>query len=175
VRRLAILATAGLVDAGCGRDSGDGTPEASVTTTQSSTTMPKRAAGEQFGYIRRVSTAGRSATLAFDEAEFLTGDEAQHAAVEDGALSPGEPVSNDYYIRNPDKSTRTLPIATDAEITARRCPLCRNGQPGNVDDFLGSFMNKGQTYADPYRGAESLYWLTIEDGTVVAIDEQYVP
>ena len=90
-------------------------------------------------------------------------------------MPPGEAVPNDYYIRNPDKSTRTLLVATDAEITARRCGLCRHGQPGNVDDFLGSFMKKGQTYADPYRGAESLYWLTIEDGTVVAIDEQYVP
>jgi hypothetical protein len=175
VRRLAILATAVLILAGCGSDSGDSTPEASGATTQSGTTTQKHAAGEQFGYIRSVSAAGPAATLAFDEAEFLTGDEAQRAAVEDGALPPGEPVSNDYYIRNPDKSTRTLPIATDAEITARRCPLCRNGQPGNVEDFLGSFMRKGRTYADPYRGAESLYWLTIEDGTVVAIDEQYVP
>ena len=175
MRRLAILATAVLVLAGCGSDSGDGTPEASGTTTQSSTTTQKQAAGEQFGYIRSVSTAGPAATLAFDEAEFLTGDEAQRAAVEDGALPPGEAVPNDYYIRNPDKSTRTLLVATDAEITARRCGLCRHGQPGNVDDFLGSFMKKGQTYADPYRGAESLYWLTIEDGTVVAIDEQYVP
>ena len=175
MRRLAILATAVLVLAGCGSDSRDGTPEAAGTTTQSGTTTQKQAAGEQFGYIRSVSTAGPAATLAFDEAEFLTGDEAQRAAVEDGALPPGEPVSNDYYIRNPDKSTRTLLVATDAEITARRCPLCRNGRPGNVDDFLGSFMKKGQTYADPYRGAESLYWLTIEDGVVVAIDEQYVP
>jgi hypothetical protein len=32
-----------------------------------------------------------------------------------------------------------------------------------------------KTYADPYRGFRSLYWVTIEDGTVVAIDEQYVP
>ena len=36
-------------------------------------------------------------------------------------------------------------------------------------------MKTGQTYADPYRGRESQYWLTIEDGAVVAIDEQYVP
>ena len=35
--------------------------------------------------------------------------------------------------------------------------------------------SRERTYADPYRGAKSQYWLTIEDGTVVAIDEQYVP
>ena len=176
MRRLAILATAVLLLAGCGSDSGDSTPEASGTTTQSSTTTQKQAAGEQFGYIRSVSTAGPAATLAFDEAELLTGDQAQRAAVEDGALPPGEPVSNDYYIRNPDKSTETLRIASDAKITARRCHLCRAGQDGNLEDFLAAFMEPGEmTYAQPYRGADSQYWLTIEDGTVVAIDEQYVP
>jgi hypothetical protein len=175
VRRLAILASAVAVLAGCGGDSDDGAPEASGTTTTQATTTTRSASNEQFGYIRSVSTAGPAATLAFDEAEFLTGDEAQRAAEEDGVVPPGEPVPNDYYIRNPDKSTRTLPIANDAEITARRCSLCRDGQPGNVEDFLASFMRTDQTYADPYRGAKGLYWLAIEDGTVVAIDEQYVP
>jgi hypothetical protein len=175
VRRLAILASAVLVLAGCGSDSEDGTPEASGTTTSQTTSTTKTSSKDQFGYIRSVSTAGPAATLAFDEAEFLTGDEAQRAAEEDGAVPPGEPVPNDYYIRNPGRSTETLKIATDAEITARRCPLCRDGRPGNLDEFLAAFVKKGQTYADPYRGAKSLYWLTIEDGTVVAIDEQYVP
>jgi hypothetical protein len=172
VRRLAILATAVLVLAGCGSDEES---SAGGTSGTSGTTTNAQPGGEQFGYIRSVSTAGPAATLAFDEAEFLTGDEAQRAAEEDGAVPPGEPVPNDYYIRNPDKTTQTLPIATDAKITARRCSLCRKGQPGNLEDFLASFMKTGQTYADPYRGAESQYWLTIEDGTVVAIDEQYVP
>jgi hypothetical protein len=36
-------------------------------------------------------------------------------------------------------------------------------------------MKRRQTYADPYRGKYALYWLTIEDGEVNAIDEQYVP
>ena len=172
MRRLAIPAAAVLVLAGCGGGE-ESSPETSGTTT--GTTTQAQAAGEQFGYIRSVSTAGPAATLAFDEAEFLTGDEAQRAAEEDGVVQPGEPVPNDYYIRNPDKTTETLPIATDAKITARRCSLCRKGQPGDLEDFLASFMKTGQTYADPYRGAKSLYWLTIEDGTVVAIDEQYLP
>jgi hypothetical protein len=168
VARLALIASAVLVVAGCGGDGG-GSAEAPDITT------PTRPAAEQFGYIRSVSTAGPTATLAFDEAEFLTGNEAQRAAEEDRAVPPGEPVPNDYYVRNPDKATKTLRVAADAEITARRCSLCRKGQPGNLDDFLASFMKTGQTYADPYRGAESQYWLKIEDGTVVAIDEQYVP
>jgi hypothetical protein len=130
---------------------------------------------EHFGYIRSVSTAGPAATLAFDEAQLLTGKEAQKAAAEDGAVPSGETVPNDYYIRNPDKTTRTLRISDDAEITAKRCDLCRGGKPGELDPFLASFTKSGQTYADPYRGKESLYWLTIKDGQVVAIDEQYVP
>jgi hypothetical protein len=167
VGRLAYLACAVLVLAGCG-GKGGGSPEASGTSTQPP-------AAEHFGYIRSVSTAGPTATLAFDEAEWLTGEEAQRAAEEDGAVPPGEPVPNDYYVRNPDKATETLPVAADADITARRCELCRKGKPGNVADFLAAFMKTGQTYADPYRGADSQYWLTIEDGTVVAIDEQYTP
>jgi hypothetical protein len=176
VARVASLAVFFLVLAGCGGGEEDGSPEASgTTTTTQATTTTRSTPNEQFGYIRSVSTAGPSATLAFDEADFLTGEEAERAAEEDGVIKPGEPVPNDYYIRNPDKSTQTLPIATDAKITARRCSLCRNGKPGNLEDFLASFMKTGQTYADPYRGAEAQYWLTIEDGTVVAIDEQYVP
>ena len=66
-------------------------------------------------------------------------------------------------------------IANDAEITAKRCQPCRNGQPGRLGPFLASFMKGRQTYADPYRGKYSLYWLTIENGEVVAVDEQYVP
>jgi ABC-type glycerol-3-phosphate transport system substrate-binding protein len=172
VRRLAILATSVFVLAGCGGED-ESSPATSGTTT--GTTTQARPAAEQFGYIRSVSTAGPAATLAFDDAEFLTGEEAQRAAEEDGEIPPGEPIPNDYYIRNPDKTTQTLPVATDAKITARRCPLCRKGRPGDLEDFLGSFMKTGQTFADPYRGAESQYWLTIEDGAVVAIDEQYLP
>jgi hypothetical protein len=173
VRTALVAAALLLVTTSCGggeQDEASETPEPTQTSTTTQATP-----GEHFGYIRAVSTAGPVATLAFDEAEFLTGKEAQRAAEEDGVVAPGEAVPNDYYIRNPDHATQTYPIANDAQITAKRCSLCRGGKPGALGPFLASFMKGGQTFADPYRGRHSLYWLTIEDGRVTAIDEQYVP
>jgi hypothetical protein len=174
-RALLVSTALVLLAAGCG-GGGDEKAAAEPSQTQTSTTPPPAATrAEHFGYIRSVSTTGPVATLAFDEAEFLTGDAAQKAAEADGAVPPGEPVPNDYYIRNPDKTTRTLRIANDAKITAKRCSLCRDGKPGELGPFLASFSKGHQTFAAPYRGKYSLYWLTIDDGQVVAIDEQYVP
>ena len=170
-----LLLSLALVAAGCG---GGGADKAATEPTQTSTQpapTPGPSAAEQFGYIRSVSTAGPAATLAFDEAQFLTGDAAQKAAEEDGVVAPGETIPNDYYIRNRDQTTQTLRIANDARITAKRCPLCRHGRDGQLEPFLASFMKGRQTFADPYRGKYSLYWLTIKDGEVAAIDEQYVP
>jgi hypothetical protein len=172
-----LLLSLALVTAGCGSGGGgEAAPEPTPTKTSTQPApAPRPTPAEHFGYIRSVSTAGPAATLAFDEAEFLTGKKAQRAAEADGAVEPGEAVPNDYYIRNPDKETRTLRIANDAKITARRCSLCRDGRPGELGPFLAAFMKGRQTFADPYRGKYSQYWFTIRDGVVIAIDEQYVP
>jgi hypothetical protein len=169
-----LLLSLALVAAGCGGGSDkESVPE--PATTQATTTTTKSMPAKQFGYIRSVSTAGPAATLAFDDAQFLTGKEAQQAAEEDGAVEPGESVPNDYYIRNPDKSTRTLRLANQATVTSVRCSPCREGVHGKLGPFLASFMAPRQGYGAPYRGKYGLYWLTIEDGEVVAIREQYVP
>ena len=175
----ALLLSLALLGAGCGGGGDEqAAPEPTQTQVQTSTQPappPGPSSAEHFGYIRSVSTAGPAATLAFDEAQFLTGDAAQKAAEEDGAVEAGESVPNDYYVRNPDKTTRTLRIANDAKITAKRCQLCRHGRDGQLGAFLASFMKQDRTYATPYRGKYSQYWLTIEHDEVVAVDEQYVP
>jgi hypothetical protein len=161
------LALALLALAACGGDSGSEPAAEPSTEIQTA---------ERFGYIRSVDTSTEPATLEFDEAEWLTGEAAQEAAEADGAIEAGSPVPNDYYVRNPDESTRTLEIAPDAAVTAIRCQLCREGKPGTLEDFLAAFsVAKPTTYADDYRGAKSQYWLSIEDERVLAIDEQYVP
>jgi hypothetical protein len=172
--RISLVAAAFvLASASCGGGS-ESAGQAPTTSTPTGTTTKARPA-ERFGYIRSVSTAGPAVTLAFDEAEFLTGDAAQKAAEEDGFVKPGESVPNDYYIRNPDKTARTLRLANDAKITHFQCSPCRDGLPGKLGPFLAAFVTGRRNLNDPYRGKYSQYWLTIRDGEVVAIDEQYVP
>jgi len=130
-----------------------------------------------FGYVKSVDASTTPATIQIDVAEFLSGEEANAAAEEDGAIAKGEGVPNDYYIRNEEKDVVTLDVAGDVRVTHVQCPdSCAEGIPGQFDAFAASFDNAGEkTLADEYRGAQSQYWLTVLGGQVVAIDEQYLP
>lgn len=133
--------------------------------------------GRWFGYIRAVDPSASPQTISFDVAEFLVGDEAQRAAEAEGAVSPGEPVSNDYYVRNPEKTVRTLSLMPNASVSVVRCPnSCSEGHKGLLADLLASFDDPlPRTLGDDYRGSDSQYWVTLGGGRVVSIDEQYVP
>jgi hypothetical protein len=143
--------------------------------------------GRYFGYVRSVDDKSQPPTISFDVAVFFFGKSAQNAAEKDGAVSPGEPVSNDHYERNPDTRANALSIANDASVTAAvpvsrlipyrevqaRCrPGCPEGTvPVSLAEFFASFEKKryGMTAAgDPV-------WVTIRDGLAVRIDEQYFP
>ncbi len=164
--KACVIAVVASLLVGCGGDDRELGADSPPPVLETST---------HFGFIRSVDTSIDPVTIEFDEAEWLTGEAAQKAAVEDGELEPGQPVANDYYIRNPDKSTRPWELAPDAKVTATRCQLCRGGKPGKLEDFLASFSKRRQTYADDYRGAESQYWIVVEEQLVVSIDEQYRP
>ena len=148
-------------------------------------TKPSLPDGRHFGYVRKVDTQTSPATIDFDVARFLVGAAAQRAARQDGIPAPGEPLSNDYYIRNQDQRTRALVVAADARVTAALPvtvlsvlppPPCRIGasSPGcqgfrvTVADFLAAFAASG-------RGNQGRYWVTVRSDRVIAIREQYVP
>jgi len=84
VRTVLAAAALVLVSASCG--GGGGAEESNTPEPTQSATTTAAPAGEHFGYIRSVSAAGPTTTLAFDEAEFLKGKEAQQAAEEDGVV-----------------------------------------------------------------------------------------
>jgi hypothetical protein len=127
-----------------------------------------------FGFIQDVDAEAR--TIRFDPAEWLTGDEARQAAVADGKGQPGEPVPDDYYIRNPDRRLLVLRVAPDARIRGatpvtflRSRPPCTSctAFPVSVAQFFAAF--------GPHGAAQGAYWVTTRGRRVVAIEEQYRP
>jgi hypothetical protein len=165
IRWLALLVFA-LLAAGCAIphvmvDQGGGDPEG-----------PR-----EFGFIPKVDAS--AGTISFDRADWLTGAEANRAAEKDGVVAPGEGVPNDYYIRNPDKRARVLPVDPAVVIQAStpvthlqvgnrpECESCTSF-PVGLEDFFAAWTGEG-------RGASGKYWVTITGGRVVAIEEQYTP
>jgi hypothetical protein len=155
------------------------TTTAATTTTQATTTTFDTNAlasgsgctpgtdelpdGEWFGYVDSASAE----VLEFDLACWFSGDAAALAAAEDGEESPPP---NDYYIRNVNPDLREVPVAADAEVMW----LPNIGGPD-----LESITYADWIAARYAPGTEDEYkpgvWLTIADGDIVEIEEQYVP
>jgi hypothetical protein len=113
-------------------------------------------------------------TLVFDLEQFFSGDAANQAALEDGVIGPDESVPNDYYIRNVNPKLRTVPISSDLQIVLIKWSnCCDHTFSPNLATFAQSFPGPGPTH--DFRGPSSPYWLTVENGVIVKIEEQYLP
>ena len=133
--------------------------------------------GRHFGYVRSVDTSASPPTIAVDTAAFLTGDEADRAAVKAGTVTEGEEAPNDYFVRNEHSLVIEMPVADGVRVRRIQCaPECADDLPGTFEGFAAAFEAGGTpSLADEYRGAASQYWITVEGGEVVAIEEQYLP
>lgn len=127
--------------------------------------------GKHFGYIRSVSADDPN--IVIDIAEFLSGKKAQEAAEKAGAVEEGEPVPNDYYISNVNPQLRRLTLQPAATIQIL------NFDTGNlameeVDlrTFARIFQHPKESEAGHLRSG---YWVTIVNGEIVGVEEQYVP
>jgi len=147
-----------------------------------------------FGFVTEVAADGSSLTIDF--AEFLTGEEANEAAVAAGDIAPGEFVDNDYYIRNENPMLRTFPVAPDVDLqvigfflegdtgqgldgialTRREwAKMFIAAQQCMVDGFPEGCAELGGEGWIWYGGGLLPYWVLVEDGVILAIDEQYLP
>lgn len=129
--------------------------------------------GRHFGFVRSVDVAGR--TIAFDPASWLSGEEADRAYQEATGMTGGVP--NDYYIVNDDLTPQTLSLSPDLRLRLldwSRC--CDTFFDGELAIFADA-VNTGGSVADGdrlYQGT-SLWWVTVADGVVTEIEEQYTP
>ena len=128
--------------------------------------------GEHFGFVEEVDASG--GTLVLDLAYFLTGEAANEAAAERGDEVP---VPNDYYIVNDNDRLRTLTLADDLELALLDWNNCCDERfEGDLEAFAQA-IDEGMIEAEGlvYNGTFSPYWLTVENGEVVRVEEQYLP
>jgi hypothetical protein len=149
-------------------DAGGGAATSAPPTSPSG--EPVLEDGRHPAYLTDIDTAAR--TVEFDLIQFLTGDEATAAYIEDRPDDPGGP-PNDYYIVNDNPRLRRLSVAENVQVT--------------VLDWEGGFKPQVIAFADlPAQLAADLvpdddriwpspFWLTVNDDTVTAIEEQYIP
>ena len=116
--------------------------------------------GEWYGYIADLDAA----EIEFDLACWFTGDAAVAAASEDGAESPPP---NDYYVRNVNETLRRLAVAGAATVEY----LANGGDPNSV----ATTSYAGWHVEWEIDGFSPGYWLTVENGEVTEVVQQYVP
>jgi hypothetical protein len=122
-------------------------------------------------YLTDIDTAAR--TVEFDLIQFLTGDEATAAYVEDHPDDPGGP-PNDYYIVNDNPRLRRLPVAENVQVTVLDW---EGGFKPQVIAFgdLPAQLAADDLVPDDDRIWPNPFWLTVNDDTIIAIEEQYIP
>jgi hypothetical protein len=182
-----VLLIAGLAAAGCGKSQPDqngtaaGQPPAATappTTARPSTSAPATtdrgatsepavlADGRHPVYLKTVDPDRRKITV--DVIQFYFGDDAAIQAAKDHKESPPP---NDYYIRNVSPRLRTLPVRSEATITVNTLAA---GYTGSATKTVQVQLDRLEIMLD-VRGSSPPFWITVRNGQVTRIAEQYLP
>jgi hypothetical protein len=171
-----VLALAALVLAatGCG-DTKTVTETVTVPATAKSGAAPPSERVEYGHIVSLAQEAGRY-LMRFDPAWLLSGEAANTAAAEDGAVPPGEPVPNDNYVVEEGHRELTYVVADDAEVTV----LTKDGDPAQLGATLITVAElaeivNGTSSIELYEPLDTGVWITVDIDIVRAIYQQYKP
>lgn len=115
--------------------------------------------GEHFGFASTPQVNDTTATMNLDLAQLLTGDEAVAAAEADGVEEVG-----DFYIRNLVETEIEVQLAPRAPVFVIPADDCCDPVEVDVPTFAADYVDR----VVPVR-------ITVEDGIVVRLEEQYLP
>ncbi len=144
----------------------------------SSTPVPPSRKVRQFCYIKQAKENLGKFYLVVDYAQFLTGAEAARAAAAHGDESPPP---NDFYIVNDNPRLRTH------EVDQRKVKVLlvtkgdgtQNTSGGGVIPYEIDFEMWFDWFIGMSGGTDIIrdvpYWITLDGGKVVKIEEQYLP
>lgn len=114
---------------------------------------------KKLAFIKGMSAEEGSVYLDLDEVEWLSGEDAENAAREDGVKEP-ESLPNDFYIRNASDEIERVKLEADVSIAEL------NGARHQSVDYT-AFI--GEELMD------RLFHFTYVEGKVVLLEEQYRP
>jgi hypothetical protein len=168
MRRLLCLEAVLVLAAGCG-----GTKTVTHTVTVDSAAKQGLGAPSEhveFGYIKSLERKGAGYELTFDPAWFLSGETANKAAAEDGAVPPGEPVPNDNYVVDEGHRLLTYKVSPDAKVSV--LVDSPDGEPITVEELAQVVDGKHKPLWEPI---ETGFWIRTRNDTVRSLDQQYRP
>jgi hypothetical protein len=157
--------------AGCGSTK-------TVTTTVTVSNTAKKGVGApgqqvQFGYIKSLKPKGAGYEMRFDPAWFLSGETANVAAAEDGAVDPGQPVPNDNYRVNESTRAYTYRVPSDAHVTVLKdSPSSAPITVKQLSEIVAGNNPLGKPLYEPITTG---FWITVDIDTVRRLDQQYQP
>jgi hypothetical protein len=127
-----------------------------------------------YGHVKTLRRARNGFELRVDPALWLGGMTAQRAAVEDGALPPGEPVPNDYYIRDEGHRLLTYRVPANARVTVLTYASGIRGKRISVAEYAELLAGRNPRHLrlfEPKAG----FWIRVATDTVRSIVQQYQP
>jgi len=145
------------------------TPSAIATPEPAGDTLPD---GRYFVQLTDIQGGEEGPLLVqYDLAYFLTGEEANQAADDRGLETP---VPNDYFIVNDNPKLRLTPL--EGVYSVKYIPEgsgLSSPVKAHEAQFLGWMGESVQTDFPPKD--TSWWWVTIENGSVTKIEQQYLP
>ena len=124
----------------------------------------------QPGLIVEITGSPAAYTMRIDYVLWLTGAEANAAATAHGDESPPP---NDYYVVNDNPKIREFPIQTGIPVTVVTNDDGTSDSEGHTLTLAQWVAALSGPNANAFKA--SIYWITITNGTVTAIEAQYVP
>jgi hypothetical protein len=170
-RGFALAAIAAILAAGCGSTK-------TVTKTVTVEAAAKSGVGAplervEFGYIKSLVPKGSRYVMRFDPAWFLSGETANVAAAEDGAVEPGQPVPNDNYIVDEGHRLLTYIVPASARVTV--LAEGPNGTPISVAQLAQIVKGKNPLSRPLFEPITTGFWIRVRIDTVRSLDQQYHP
>jgi hypothetical protein len=150
------------------------TPTPTVTSSPTPSPEPSQVLpdGRSFVYAKKVVGSTGAQSLTFDLALFLTDQAAVDAAAAHGDETPPP---NGYYIVNDNPLLRTIAISPAVSIRyfPTSGPGCCSHKPGTLDGFSAAVNGTATTDFPDMRYAP--WWITLQNGVIVSISQQYLP